>query len=69
MNLCETNDPIHFNDRIEEKYLNITNIEEKLSSKKDIIGRDDTFFKEKIDQTFPEVLLNNLDKYKKWIEL
>ena len=68
-NLCETNDPIHFNDRIDEKYLNITNIEEKLSSKKDIIGRDDTFFKEKIDQTFPEVLLNNLDKYKKWIEL
>ena len=38
-------------------------------NKKDIIGRDDTFLKEEIDQTYPEVLLKNFDKYKKWIEL
>ena len=68
-NLCETNDPIHFKNKINEKYLNINNVEEKLLNKKDIIGRDDTFFKENIDETFPEFLTKNLNKYKKWVEL
>ena len=68
-NLCETNDPIHFKNKINEKYLNINNVEEKLLNKKDIIGRDDTFFKENIDETFPEFLTRNLNKYKKWVEL
>ena len=54
---------------INEKYLNINNVEEKLLNKKDIIGRDDTFFKENIDETFPEFLTKNLNKYKKWVEL
>ena len=67
-NLCETNDPIHFKNKINEKYLNINNIEEKLLNKKDIIGRDDTFLKENIDETFPEFLTSNLNKYKKWVE-
>ena len=68
-NLCETNDPIHFKNKINEKYLNINNVEEKLLNKKDIIGRDDTFLKENIDETFPEFLTSNLNKYKKWVEL
>tara|TARA_B100000989_G_C19530688_1_gene469603 strand:+ start:2701 stop:3513 length:813 start_codon:yes stop_codon:yes gene_type:complete len=68
-NLCETNDPFHFKNKINEKYLNINNVEEKLLNKKDIIGRDDSFFKENIDETFPEFLTRNLNKYKKWVEL
>ena len=40
-NLCETNDPINFKEKIEEKYLNIDEIKRRVDLGKDIIGRDD----------------------------
>ncbi len=68
-NLCETNDPIHFNEKINQKYLNIDSIKKKIINSKDIIGRNDTFKKVNLDSTFPEYIKKNQSKYKQWIEL
>ncbi|AFS48010.1 Glycosyltransferase family 17 [alpha proteobacterium HIMB5] len=67
-NLCETNDPYIFKEKIEEKYLNISQIKNKIENKLDIIGRDQSYTKINIDNTYPEYLLNNIDKYKEWID-
>ncbi len=67
-NLCETNDPINFKEKIDEKFLNISSIEKKVMEGKDIIGRDDDFVKVKIDNTFPKYLIDNNEKYSSWIE-
>tara|TARA_Y100001970_G_scaffold130346_1_gene160721 strand:+ start:1777 stop:2592 length:816 start_codon:yes stop_codon:yes gene_type:complete len=68
-NLCETNDPIHFKEKIEEKFLNTDSIRKKISLKEDILGRNDSFVKVYMDDTYPNYILNNLPKYQKWIEI
>ena len=66
-NLCETNDPYHFKERINEKYLNLEQIKEQILKNKDIIGRDDTFKKVDIDKNYPEFVTNNIEMLKEWI--
>ena len=66
-NLCETNDPHVFKEKIEEKYLNLNEIEKKINLGKDIIGREDHYEKIKIDNSFPKYILNNIEQYKNWI--
>ena len=66
-NLCETNDPYHFKERINEKYLNLEQIKEQKLKNKDIIGRDDTFKKVNIDKNYPEFVTNNIEMLKEWI--
>ena len=66
-NLCETNDPFVFKEKIEEKYLNLNEIEKKINLGKDIIGREDNYEKIKIDNSFPKYILNNIKKYENWI--
>ena len=66
-NLCETNDPINFKEKIEEKYLNIDEIKRRVDLGKDIIGRDDKFDRIPLDRTYPEYLLKNVKKYEDWI--
>ena len=44
-NLCETNDPHVFKEKIDEKYLNLNEIEKKITLGKDIIGREDNYEK------------------------
>ena len=68
-NLCETDDPVNFNEKIDEKYLKLNEIKKRIEKGEDIIGRDDNFKKVELDDTFPEYLLNNRTKYKEWIEL
>ncbi len=68
-NLCETNDPIHFNEKIDEKYLNLEEIKKRIYEGEDIIGRKDNFIKVKLDDSFPEFLLNNKSLYNDWIIL
>ncbi len=68
-NLCETNDPVHFKEKIDEKYLNIEEIKKRISKGEDIIGRKDQFIKIDLDKSFPEYLLANKSNYKDWIEL
>ena len=66
-NLCETNDPYIFKEKIEEKYLDIVEIKKRISLGQDIIGRDEKYKIKKIDNSFPEFIINNIDKYKDWI--
>jgi len=66
-NLCETNDPYNFNEKIDKKYLQIDEIKKRIDSGQDIIGRKDDFKAKKLDDTFPRYLLNNKTLYKDWI--
>jgi len=66
-NLCETNDPYHFKEKIDQKYLQIGEIEKKIISGKDIIGREDVYKAKKLDKSFPNQILQNVEKYKDWI--
>ena len=66
-NLCETNDPHVFKEKIEEKYLNLNEIEKKITLGKDIIGREDNYKKIEIDNSFPKYILKNIKQYKNWI--
>ena len=67
-NLCETNDPINFNEKIDEKYLSLDSINKMISEKKDIIGRNNNYKKISIDNSFPNYLIDNLSNYKEWID-
>ena len=67
--MCETNDPIHFKEKIQEKYLNLDEIKKRIDKKEDIIGRKDQFIKVDLDNSFPKFLLNNKSNYNEWIEL
>ena len=42
-NLCETNDPYHFKEKIDLKYLQIDEIKKKIDLGDDIIGRDEKY--------------------------
>ena len=66
-NLCETNDPINFKEKIDDKYLNMHSIREKINNQRDIIGRDDNFKKIPLDSSFPKYLITNLKLYSDWI--
>ena len=49
------------------KFSSIEVISEKIEKKIDLFNRGEKYEKVKIDNTFPEYLINNLDKYKKYI--
>jgi beta-1,4-mannosyl-glycoprotein beta-1,4-N-acetylglucosaminyltransferase len=49
------------------KSLNEKNIEEKILQNKDIFGRDKILKKVELDSSFPEYILQNTDKFKKWV--
>ena len=66
-NLCETNDPYHFKEKIDEKYLSLNEIKKKIDKRIDIIGRNDKFKKINIDKTFPKYILENINEFKDWI--
>ena len=68
-NLCETDDPIHFNEKIDEKYLNIEEIKKRINEGQDIIGRKDNFIKVNLDNSFPKFLINNQSFYSDWLIL
>ena len=66
-NLCETNDPVHFKESIDKKYLNIEEIKKRINNGEDIIGRKDNFIKINLDHSFPLFLVNNKSLYKDWL--
>jgi len=49
------------------EFSSIEVISEKIKKKIDLFNRGEKYKKIKIDDTFPEYLINNLDKYKKYI--
>ena len=67
-NLCETDDPVNFKEKIDIKYLNLSEIDFRVKRGLDIIGRDDSFIRVDVDNTYPKYLLQNIDNYFKWIE-
>ena len=67
-NLCETNDPYHFKEKIDVKYLQIEEIEKKIHLGSDIIGRKEFYKPQMIDSSFPNYILENLEKFKEWIK-
>ncbi len=67
-NLCETNDPINFKEKIDKKFLDINEIKKRVLKGEDIIGRDDNFNKVPLDNSFPIYLRENRNKYKEWID-
>ena len=68
-NLCETNDPINFKEKIDKKFLDINEISKRIELGDDIIGRKDNFSKVELDNSFPNYLLDNREKYHEWIQL
>ena len=66
-NLCETNDPHVFKEKIDEKYLNLDEIKKRIEEGKDIIGRNETYNAVNLDEKFPEFILNNIEIYQDWI--
>jgi beta-1,4-mannosyl-glycoprotein beta-1,4-N-acetylglucosaminyltransferase len=66
-NLCETNDPYVFKEKINQKHLNVMEIEKKIRLGQDIIGRDELYRFQELDKTFPEYILQRKELLKKWI--
>ena len=50
-----------------EKFSSSEIIKKNIERKKDLFGRGHTYQKVEIDETFPEYLINNKDKYLNWI--
>lgn len=66
-NLCETNDPYVFKEKIDEKYLNIDEIEKRIRNGQDIIGRDENYDAIELDARFPDYIIKNKNQFKDWI--
>ena len=66
-NLCETNDPYHFKEKINEKFLNLEEIKKRVKKGEDIIGRDDKFVRIQVDNSYPKYILENLSKFSQWL--
>ncbi len=66
-NLCETNDPYVFKEKIDEKFLNLDEIKKKVVSGEDIIGRKENYSPIKLDNRFPDYIIKNINNLKKWI--
>ena len=66
-NLCETNDPYSFNEKIDKKYLKLEEIKKRIADGSDIIGRDEIYRSQKIDKSFPDEIIQNQNFYKEWI--
>ena len=71
-NLCETNDPYVFKEKIDEKFLNLDEIKKRVDKGSDIIGRNENFKPiPLVHSKFPNYVLKNIICFKlqlkKWI--
>ena len=66
-NLCETNDPYNFKEKIDEKYLNLKEITKRINFGLDIIGRKESYESVNLDERFPDFIIENKKKLKKWL--
>ena len=66
-NLCETNDPFVFKEKIDPRYLNEQEIELRINKGLDIIGRSEKYEKIDISKKYPKYILENINQYKNWI--
>ena len=68
-NLCETNDPYVFKEKINFKDLEIKKIEERIAKGEDIMGREEIYNFKELDSSFPAHILKNKEKLKEWLVL
>ena len=66
-NLCETNDPHVFKEKIDEKFLDLNEIKKRISSGLDIIGRDEQYQRIDLDERFPKYILDKRNELSEWI--
>ena len=66
-NLCETDDPYIFKEKIDEKYLDLDEIKKRINNGLDIIGRDENYKPIRLDERFPDYILNKKNELKDWI--
>jgi len=66
-NLCETNDPYVFKEKIDKKFLDLNEIKKRISNGLDIIGRDENYNRIEIDERFPEYIINKKKELDEWI--
>ena len=66
-NLCETNDPYHFKEKIDQKYLDINEINKRIIAGEDIIGRDEKYIAVNLDEKFPDFILKNKKLFLDWL--
>ena len=66
-NLCETDDPHIFKEKIDEKYLNLEEIKKRVNNGLDIIGRDESYQSIELDERFPDYILSKKEELKDWI--
>ena len=50
-----------------KEFANLNNIEEKINMEKDIFDRGISYKKVQIDNSFPEYIVDNKEKFKEWI--
>jgi beta-1,4-mannosyl-glycoprotein beta-1,4-N-acetylglucosaminyltransferase len=67
-NLCEFKDDYVFFNSIDEKFLDESIIKYNIDNKLDIIGRSCEYKKINIDNSFPEYIYVNQEKFQNWIE-
>ena len=65
--MAETNDPYFTKNKIDQKYLSISQIEDSIIQGKNLVGKDECFQKVKIDDKFPNYITSNLEKFNEWI--
>ncbi len=66
-NMAETNDPYFTKNKIDQKFLNIEQIEKSIEKGQNLVGKNEYFKKIEIDEIYPDYIKLNLDKFKKWI--
>jgi len=71
-NMAETRDNFFAKDgidgSIDEKYLSVEQIKNSIEEGKNLVGKKEYFKKIELDDSFPEYILKNRDKYKNWIK-
>ena len=66
-NLCETNDPHVFKEKIDKKFLDLNEIKKRVDNGLDIIGRNENFKPIILDNKFPNYIVKNKLHLKEWI--
>ena len=70
-NMAETKDDFFAKDgvdgKIDSKYLSEEQIEDSIKDGRNLVGKKEYFKNIEIDNTYPEYILKNIEKYKSWI--
>jgi beta-1,4-mannosyl-glycoprotein beta-1,4-N-acetylglucosaminyltransferase len=66
-NLCETDDPHVFKEKIDKKFLDINEIKKRIQNGQDIIGREEIYLPINLDNRFPDYIVNYKKDLSDWI--